>query len=545
MLNKLYKNIIFFTLSILVIMCLISCTNKQIDNSQKKEVIENKTKESEIDEVLVKLDDKKTDEEKYISELKNDILNGIEEENISPTTLNLAYRFSYDDSLKLIADKKKNNNRIKRPTFSNADRINSKAGVIYSSLIDTNVNFLNDAYKKANDRKYNNVILEYKDSDNNKMFKYYTIKQIMAMANVYNYYHNTFSEKDFLNYCSNLLLKSLRYEENISDIYYCSGCKNADGSLYKNVEKETFYLSPKELTSRIIATDSIIHFNLKNEKFNSKKKNMDDFINTQLAGKLDRMFYTNEEISRLEENHKFDLCEGHQDLLINIYLTDLDDELNLYDIDLIGNDEANFNDNWHGWDIYKKEEVEKLLNKNWEELYAIKDEKIYTRDILKIEEMNHYLNMLPKDISKERYNIIKVALESVGRIPYRWGGIAYNPEFIKNSFYTEVRPDENGRKFRGLDCAGWVNWVIWAATGVNTKLQGTVRLQNYGKRIRRSALEPGDIVVRPYVDSHVVMFLGWAEDGKMYAIHENATHNNVSVDKMDFYYTYYQKIPFK
>jgi hypothetical protein len=38
------------------------------------------------------------------------------------------------------------------------------------------------------------------------------------------------------------------------------------------------------------------------------------------------------------------------------------------------------------------------------------------------------------------------------------------------------------------------------------------------------------------------MFLGWAENGKMVAIHENSGANNVSVNEVTASYPYYRKL---
>jgi len=55
-------------------------------------------------------------------------------------------------------------------------------------------------------------------------------------------------------------------------------------------------------------------------------------------------------------------------------------------------------------------------------------------------------------------------------------------------------------------------------------------------------LLPGDIIVRPGIDSHVMMFLEWAPGGQMTVIHENGGVNNVSIGTFDAYYPYYRRI---
>mgnify|MGYP003294746473 CR=1 FL=1 len=74
------------------------------------------------------------------------------------------------------------------------------------------------------------------------------------------------------------------------------------------------------------------------------------------------------------------------------------------------------------------------------------------------------------------------------------------------------------------------------------KSDGTMKLSTEGSRITRTELLPGDIIVRPGIDSHVMMFLEWAKDGKVKVIHENGAVNNVSIATFDGYYPYYRRI---
>lgn len=57
---------------------------------------------------------------------------------------------------------------------------------------------------------------------------------------------------------------------------------------------------------------------------------------------------------------------------------------------------------------------------------------------------------LPDDLSENRKKVVKYALESVGKIPYYWGGKAAYAGYDKNGFGTVVSPDYKGRVLRGL-----------------------------------------------------------------------------------------------
>ena len=129
------------------------------------------------------------------------------------------------------------------------------------------------------------------------------------------------------------------------------------------------------------------------------------------------------------------------------------------------------------------------------------------------------------------------------KIPYYWGGKASSKNYEGNAFGSVVEADYRGRVLRGLDCSGWIQWVYWSSIGNNlNKAYSTSSLIGEGEKINRADLQPGDVVIRTGADSHVVMFLGWAENGKMIAIHENSGANNVSVNEVTASYPYYRKL---
>ena len=73
-------------------------------------------------------------------------------------------------------------------------------------------------------------------------------------------------------------------------------------------------------------------------------------------------------------------------------------------------------------------------------------------------------------------------------------------------------------------------------------VSSTKELIGIGNKINRSDLVPGDLIIQPDGESHVVMFLSWTEEGKMLAIHENATAGTISVDEVSANYPYYRSI---
>ena len=64
-----------------------------------------------------------------------------------------------------------------------------------------------------------------------------------------------------------------------------------------------------------------------------------------------------------------------------------------------------------------------------------------------------------------------------------------------------------------------------------------------GRKISRSELRSGDIIIRTGADAHVVMFLAWADSGNMIVIHETGgVTNNVIVSEMAADWPYYRTL---
>ncbi|MBQ1424153.1 MAG: C40 family peptidase [Lachnospiraceae bacterium] len=236
-------------------------------------------------------------------------------------------------------------------------------------------------------------------------------------------------------------------------------------------------------------------------------------------------------------------CPGHIDLYISITIKGIDDKNGLFKADKIGNDPANFNNRWQGWTTDKIAEARALNHQDWFETYGLSISSINLTSQLTEEEIQEYLAGLPSDVSDARKAVVDFALHSVGKVPYYWGGKPNGPGYDGNNFYTLVGADTSGRILRGLDCSGWVNWVYWSATGKSLAGESTGTLIGCGKRITRSALKPGDIIIRTGADSHVVMFLGWVGNGNFIGIHETGgVKNNVVVGEMTASWPYYRSL---
>lgn len=237
-------------------------------------------------------------------------------------------------------------------------------------------------------------------------------------------------------------------------------------------------------------------------------------------------------------------CPGHVDLIIHMKIIGLDEKNSLFEIDTIGGDKTNFEeDGWQGWNQYTKASARLLSSQDWFGKYGLTVSSISARNPLTEEEIEAYMTQLPPDLSQTRKDIIRFALNSVGRVPYYWGGKPTAPNYASNSFGVLVTPDYKGRVYKGLDCSGWINWVYWSVTGRRLPYESTSGLAVTGTRIQRNELQPGDIIVRTGADAHVIMFLGWTADGKIRCIHESsAAVNNVTVAVRDANWQYYRKL---
>ena len=383
---------------------------------------------------------------------------------------------------------------------------------------------------------FQNVNIYYKDGDGNPIEDDNNIKDIMSMASVYTYYRDPYDTKTFLKYCYDLFDRSYTYVASVSEVYYCTGCihyddpNNIDGSplydvTYDKIKQEhnTQKVLPKDVpykagTLQRLATEEL----------------------TVLPGNYST--YISDMTTLLNDDLNY--CPGHIDLNLYVTVLTLDSSNSLVSIDKnYGNRGSNYQKNWHGWDAFKINEARLLSYKDWEKEYGISISYVDFIEPLTQEEVNYYLSRLDKNITPNRYKVIETALRSVGRIPYYYGGKTSRFGYETNNFGTKVPADYKGRCLKGLDCSGWVNWVY--GTTFNKyiiKSEGTVKLATEGEKITRKDLMPGDIIVRPGIDSHVMMFLEWAPDGKMTVIHENGAVNNVSIGTFDAYYPYYRRI---
>lgn len=115
---------------------------------------------------------------------------------------------------------------------------------------------------------------------------------------------------------------------------------------------------------------------------------------------------------------------------------------------------------------------------------------------------------------------------------YCRGGKAVSKSYEGNSFYFTVAADNKGRDKRGLDCSGFVQWIVWRVTDVKLGSSTSTITSGMGQ-ITAAELQPGDLGLMALpgaASNHVGIFVGYDESGRALWCHENSSAGNVSVD---------------
>lgn len=453
-------------------------------------------------------------------------------------------------------------------------------------------------------KKWDDVIVKVRDANGVDLQNHSNLKEIMAMANVYGYYHHWDDEEQFLNYTKQLLLASKSYQFSMSDISfekemltdaeiikarekgngqtlldaiqaanYVNDVQNPENSTLAspsdavsdtapnaepNTDTEQESDTPKNTSGIGDSVPPTDAFDNKNTDRNTSTET--ESVGIETTSSLDTSSSTDEgesgeqnsadteEISTstspLDEfsldtdgNVRFPKNTGKLDLKLDLTVYQLNGKNSLYTLDSIGNSAENFNEHWQGWTEDKKALVDAMVLQNWYAEYGINSNSFSTAKPLSKLEMDTYLAELPSDLSEVRRNVIKTALQSVGYIPYYFGGKPISNEYERNQFHNIVAPDYKGRVFRGLDCSGWVNYVLWSATGSKPAAASTGAFLHSGHAIDKANLRPGDVLVRGGFEEtvgHIVIFLKWNADGSMKVIEETGfPQNNVTISDMD------------
>lgn len=394
---------------------------------------------------------------------------------------------------------------------------------------------------------WSNVNVIFYNGDGQAISGYSNAKEILSMASVYAYWKEIQDSASFQQYAEHLWAASHRYIVNMSDVYTCEGC--LDG-----LEEETEDIDPNLVTEPAADTEIAAEAEasaLKDQELMSQYKLEDIPADWQTIEGPNRSIwesvvkaYERAGLLAAEDAPAPPSCPGHVDLNISAYIDGLDEEQGLFSRDIIGNQESNMDGRWTGWNQLNQSYVKDLEQLDWYGAYGLTvTTDMYIRNPLSSAEIAAYMNWLPEDTSQERRLVIRQALQSVGCIPYYWGGKPSAAGFDGNRFGSVVSADEDGRILKGLDCSGWINWVYWSALGSRLPYESTSGLIQCGAAISREELQAGDIIVKTGDSSHVYLFLAWAEDDHMYVIHETSgSINNVTISRFNVDWPYYRRL---
>lgn len=481
---------------------------------------------------------------------------GMAEETVwqpDPRQLNLAYFFPED--------------------ANSSDPTASYAAKALEVLMELEKNWVNGIYQNTQSiDAFRNIQIAAKDGDGNPITSFSNVTEIMSMANVYMYYQDAGDYDQFLDYAKKLWEESHSYTAQVSELYYCTGCLKETESEALLAEEEAAGDAPIQYaadtatdaqtgqqetdepgeTEASAATDTapVIHAGMNQTVLQILSTPSDA---TPSDAQFPTEFPASEEVSNGS-------CPGHVDLIIHMQVIGLNGQNNLFTSDPIGNNTENTDAAapessaqnsegmkedtiWPGWNEETMSAVHDLNTQDWAEQYGLITSVMTAGNPLSSSEIRSYMAELPSDLSETRRAVVRYALESVGRVPYYWGGKAFRSGYEGNRFGALVDADQEGRVLKGLDCSGWVSWVYWSATGNRLDYASTSGLAAAGIPVQRSELKPGDLIIRTGENAHVIMFLGWTSDGRIRCIHESSkSTGNVTLSVLDANWPYYRRL---
>lgn len=381
---------------------------------------------------------------------------------------------------------------------------------------------------------------------------------ILSMANVYTYSLDWKNTDLFNTYINQLWTSSHQYHVSISNVYYCEGCTElpdepaTEETADDNVESGS---AAGEASSEALdaqgagdgqtaAEEPLTESEAASTANNYVKPAQGPGASTQeqaaeskAAASPSEATFSAESAAAVTLNENGKYCPGHVDLTITVKTTGLKEKHNLFALDGTGNQTVG---NWQGWTEEKQTAAQTLAAQDWQEMYGLASSEFALGNPLTPAEIASYLDLLPEDLSPERRAVITCALNSVGKIPYYYGGKPSTAGLSGNHFASVTSPDYKGRILSGLDCSGWVNWVYWTALGNRMGAASTYEIVRTGRAINSAELQPGDLLVQLGGNSHVVMFLGWNADGTILGVHESGSASNVTVGKVHTVWPYYR-----
>lgn len=469
---------------------------------------------------------------------------------------------------------------------------NSIGGELYDELNEREQEWLYGIQRDLRTLPYRmGIELRFLNGDGQVVDNYSNTQDILAVANVYSYYHGWDSLEDVKAYTRKLWDLSHQFSISVGEVHYCDGCIEIENP---GEEEDTLFFemnaTDKELSLQVPLSETTVSqeevsvqesdvsqatdtkssntpgpaSDLPDNDIKSDEPEAEDMSDISAEQELavktegaENSCTESENGSDRNDAGAYEKCPGHVDVTICLTVTGLNENHNLFSLaetipetedgvkPLVFDEQpAEERNSWPGWDEYTRGAAKTLSEQDWNEQYGLAAKPLSFGRTLTRQEFDSYINLLPEELSTDRKNLISFALDSVGKIPYYYGGKASKPHYEGNQFFAPSKPDPKGRTLKGLDCSGWINWVYWSVLGSPVTNAGTSGLAASGKEVAKEELKPGDIAVASGNDAHVVMFLGWDKaTGKMICIHESAGNiENVTVTYSDRKWTHYRSL---
>lgn len=243
--------------------------------------------------------------------------------------------------------------------------------------------------------------------------------------------------------------------------------------------------------------------------------------------------------------HSVTVCYGHKDVEVYVPVVSMEEMFASGTLPTAsGKTYQTYLNSFEGWTADNQEWAMLLVNTDWFELYGIDPSggTGYVAGSGMTPEEIAAITATYGDLDATRTAICSDAMGFVGQIPYYWGGKASVKDYAANAFNTTVTADYMGRDKKGLDCSGFVQWIIWRVTDVKIGAS-TGTITTGMTQISVAELQPGDLGLMAVPGSnsnHVGIFVGYNESGQALWCHENSSAGNVSVNNTTCFRYYYR-----
>lgn len=378
------------------------------------------------------------------------------------------------------------------------------------------------------------------------------IKECIALAYVVfdgDFDSNTAARDEFISDLWDMMNPEVTYKE--SDIYTCPyGCGSFTYSCYLKEDYETIDKYKKD---GVAFFGNVFAFSEYRDRYIVTCNGCEDadkksIIHPEQKGSGEAKAAegcTNYTIEYFCDGHALRVCYGHRDVDITIKIMTLEQVMASGSLpETKGKKYKAFVDKFAGWTDDNKEWARILCDGDWLDLYGTDPSggTGYTAGAGMTDAEIAAIVGKYGSVDATRLKICTEAMSFVGKIPYYWSGKASTKDEAGNHFGTTVAADSKGRTQKGLDCSGFVQWIVWRVTDIKIGAS-TSTITSGMSKISASELQPGDLglMAEPGAASnHVGIFVGYNDSGQALWCHENSSSGNVAVNTTTCFKQFYK-----